>query len=110
MVNMANLPQGKEFSWKGGVKSIARGKERSSDPALSLAAQILISRGYNGLGSSVSHKADAHKNMLSNKILANNGLELQADGSYRQVSAEKARAAVNADETGAQIISKGLTR
>ena len=29
MVNMANLPQGKEFSWKGGVKSIARGKERS---------------------------------------------------------------------------------
>ena len=45
MVNMANLPQGKEFSWKGGVKSIARGKERSSDPALSLAAQILISRG-----------------------------------------------------------------
>ena len=63
MVNMANLPQGKEFSWKGGVKSIARGKERSSDPALSLAAQILISRGYNGLGSSVSHEADAHKNI-----------------------------------------------
>lgn len=74
MVNMANLPQGKEFSLKGGVKSIARGKERSSDPALSLAAQVLISRGYNGLGSSVSHEADAHKNMLSNKILANNGL------------------------------------
>ena len=48
--------------------------------------------------------------MLSNKILANNGLELQADGSYRQVSAEKARAAVNAAEAGAQIISKGLTR
>ena len=110
MVNMANVPQGKEFSWKGGVKSIARGKEKSSDPALSPAAQILISRGYNGLGSSVSHEADAHKNMLSNKILADNGLELQADGSYRQVSAEKARAAVNAAETGAQIISKGLTR
>ncbi len=65
MVNMANLPQGKEFSWKGGVESIAREKAKSSDPALSLAAQILISRGYNGLGSSVSHEADAHKNMLS---------------------------------------------
>ena len=68
MVNMANLPQGKEFSLKGGVESIARGKAKSSDAALSLAAQILISRGYNGLGSSVSHEADAHKNMLSNKF------------------------------------------
>lgn len=110
MVNMANLPLGKEFSLKGGVESIGRGKAKVSDPAYSMAAQIMISRGYNGLGAAVSREAYANKNMLSNKVLANNGVELQADGSYRQVSAEKARNAVNAAEMGDKIVSKGISR
>lgn len=110
MINMANLPQSKEFSGKGGVESVARGKAQLSNPAYSMAAQIMISRGYNGLGTAASREAYASKNMLSNKILANNGMELQSGGTYRQASAEKARNAVNAAEMGDKLISKGITR
>ena len=59
MVNMANLPQGKEFSLEGGVKSIGRGSEKTYTPEHSLVAEILISRGFNGLGSAEARQADA---------------------------------------------------
>ena len=73
MVNMANLPQGKEFSLEGGVKSIGRGSEKTYTPEHSLVAEILISRGFNGLGSAEARQADASKSLLSAKILASGG-------------------------------------
>ena len=76
MVNMANLPQGKEFSLEGGVKSIGRGSEKTYPPEHSLVAEILISRGFNGLGSADARQADASKSLLSAKILASGGKDL----------------------------------
>ena len=111
MVNMDKLPEGTEFAKKGGVQSIARNATRESEPAYTLAAQILMSRGYRGLATDVAYNADASKSMLSAKVLANNGVELQSDGSYRKVSAEKARQLVNNIEMGRNVISsKGITR
>lgn len=111
MVNMDKLPQGREFAQKGGVNSIARNATHESEPAYSLAAQILMSRGYNGLGTNFSRQAYAQKNFLANKILASNGVELQGDGTYRQFPQEKARQIVNNAEMSGNIISsKGITR
>ncbi len=111
MVNMDKLPEGTEFAKKGGVNSIARSTTHESEPAYTLAAQILMSRGYRGWATDVAYKADASKSMLSAKVLANNGVELQSDGSYRKVSAEKARQLVNNIEMGRNVISsKGITR
>lgn len=112
MVNMANLPQGKEFSLKGGVESIARGKAKSSDAALSLAAQILISRGINALAFGVERQANPEKSPLYNAVLANNGADL-GEGTTHVHSPEKTYAAVKEAEmmenvTMKSFISKGL--
>lgn len=112
MVNMANLPQGKEFSLKGGVESIARGKAKSSDPALSLATLILISRGINALAFGVERQANPEKSPLYNAVLANNGADL-GEGTTHVHSPEKTYAAVKEAEmmenvTMKSFISKGL--
>ena len=112
MVNMANLPQGKEFSLKGGVESIARGKAKSLDPALSLATLILISRGINALAFGVERQANPEKSPLYNAVLANNGADL-GEGTTHVHSPEKTYAAVKEAEmmenvTMKSFISKGL--
>ena len=110
MVNMDKLPEGTKFAAKGGVGSIGRDTTHKSDPVYSLAAQILMSRGYRNLGTNVAYRADASKNMLSAKVLASNGLELQADGSYRQVSSERARRIVNSIEVSGVISKNEISR
>ena len=118
MVNMANLPQGKEFSLKGGVESIARGKAKSLDPvksldpALSLATLILISRCINALAFGVERQANPEKSPLYNAVLANNGADL-GEGTTHVHSPEKTYAAVKEAEmmenvTMKSFISKGL--
>jgi len=110
MVNMANLPQGREFSTEGGVKSIGRGSVKNVSPEHSLVAEILISRGVKGLGNVETRQTDATRSLLGAKVLASGGEELQSS-SYRQVSAEKALQAVKAAEMSDNLVRhKGIER
>lgn len=112
MVNKANLPQGKEFSLRGGVESIARNVTRKPKPAYFLAAKILISRGINPLAFGVERQANPEKSPLYNAVLANNGADL-GEGTTHVHSPEKTYAAVKEAEmmenvTMKSFISKGL--
>lgn len=112
MVDKANLLQGKEFSLKGGVQSIARNVTRESEQAYFLAAKILISRGVNALAFGVERQANPEKSPLYNAVLANNGADL-GEGTTHVHSPEKTYAAVKEAEmmknvTMKSFISKGL--
>ena len=112
MVNMSKLPEGTKFAAKGGVGSIGRDTTHKSDPAYSLAAQILISRGINALAFGAEHQANAEKSPLYNAVLAHNGADL-GDGKTQMHSPEKTYAAVKEAEmmkniTMKSFITKGL--